>query len=293
MRALQVCLQLLERVNACNTAARQRWLPLVVDQCTVGAVSASDAALLCKEKGVFEVVDDQVRLCAEVEAADAGARTSAVAGVTEALRESGAVSGWRDELVPVCAGFGEEPKFLVERAAYPLLGTAGYGVHMNGFVRADKTRLWVGRRAASKQTWPGLLDHLVAGHVSHGLTPSETVVKEAGEEAGIAPELARRAVPVGAVSYRGVDEEGRLKNDCLFCFDLELPPDFDPVPVDGEVEAFYLWDLDLVVDKMIAGDFKPNVVLVIVDFLIRHGHLSPEQPGYLDLVAALRQGDCR
>jgi hypothetical protein len=32
--------------------------------------------------------------------------------------------------------------------------------------------------------------------------------------------------------------------------------------------------------------------LVIIDFLIRHGYLTPEQSGYLQLVAALRSGDC-
>jgi hypothetical protein len=31
---------------------------------------------------------------------------------------------------------------------------------------------------------------------------------------------------------------------------------------------------------------------VIIDFLIRHGYVTPEQPGYLELVARLRSGDC-
>lgn len=301
-RFLHVCVQLLERVNACNTVAggSQGWLQLVVEQSTVGGVALGDADALCAAvDGVFEkdVSSSSLRLAPSLEAADASTRTEAVAGVTAKLRDQGVIRGWRDELVPVASGFGDEPKFLVERAAYPLLGTSGYGVHVNGFVQSpDGTKkLWVGRRAKTKQTWPGMLDHVVAGHVSHGLTPTETVVKEAGEEAGIAADLAERARPAGAVSYTGVDEEGRLKNDCLFCFDLQLPSDFEPVPVDGEVDEFYLWDLDTVIDKMIAGEFKPNVVLVIVDFLIRHGHhqLSPDDPGYLELVASLRQGDCR
>ena len=33
--------------------------------------------------------------------------------------------------------------------------------------------------------------------------------------------------PVGAVSYEAVTEEG-LKRDVLFCYDLELPADFQP-----------------------------------------------------------------
>lgn len=41
-----------------------------------------------------------------------------------------------------------------------------------------------------------------------------------------------------------------------------------------------------------SDDFKDNVNLVILDFMIRHGVLRPEMPGYLDLVSGLRQQDC-
>ena len=39
-------------------------------------------------------------------------------------------------------------------------------------------------------------------------------------------------------------------------------------------------------------EFKTNCNLVIIDFLVRHGFISPDAPGYLDLVRSLRQGDC-
>jgi hypothetical protein len=103
-----------------------------------------------------------------------------------------------------------------------------------------------------------------------------------------------------------------LKRDVLFVFDLELPLDFVPTPVDGEVEGFELWDLEQVcrlieatadcgaADTASAGileanggsPYKPNVALVVVDFLVRHGVLSPDEPGYLPLVASLRSGNC-
>jgi len=39
------------------------------------------------------------------------------------------------------------------------------------------------------------------------------------------------------------------------------------------------------------SDFKFNVNLVIIDFLIRHGYLSPDlEPDYLGLVSGLRRG---
>lgn len=59
-----------------------------------------------------------------------------------------------------------------------------------------------------------------------------------------------------------------------------------------QVEEFMLWDLDRVAG-VISGsdDYKPNCCLVIIDFLIRHGCITPEEPGYLDLVRSLRVGD--
>lgn len=88
--------------------------------------------------------------------------------------------------------------------------------------------------------------------------------------------------------------------------------DFVPTPVDGEVEGFELWDLERVCrlieatadygaanvhvkDTEAAGGgspYKPNVALVVVDFLVRRGVLSPDEPGYLPLVASLRSGTC-
>jgi len=117
-------------------------------------------------------------------------------------------------------------------------------------------------------------------------------------------DLALRARAAGAVSYRGLDEQRRFKHDVLFCYDLELPDSFQPTPVDGEVETFFKWPLDTVLDAIVGNVlddddptkkpllFKPNVVLVIADFLLRRGFLRPEMPDYLALLRALRQGDC-
>lgn len=55
----------------------------------------------------------------------------------------------------------------------------GYGAHVNGFVLDDEVHMkyWVGTRARTKPTWPGLRDHLVAGQICGSLTPDEVVIK--------------------------------------------------------------------------------------------------------------------
>mmetsp|Transcript_9640 Transcript_9640/g.23168 ORF Transcript_9640/g.23168 Transcript_9640/m.23168 type:complete len:81 (-) Transcript_9640:1447-1689(-) len=40
------------------------------------------------------------------------------------------------------------------------------------------------------------------------------------------------------------------------------------------------------------GHYKPNCAIVIIDFLMRHGYVAPEEEGYLELLAGLRQGEC-
>ena len=64
--------------------------------------------------------------------------------------------------------------------------------------------------------------------------------------------------------------------------------------VDGEVESFERVSITELIDRLIRDDdaWKPNVGLVLTDFLVRHGALTPELPGYLKLVGSLRQGSC-
>ena len=38
-------------------------------------------------------------------------------------------------------------------------------------------------------------------------------------------------------------------------------------------------------------EFKDNCNLVVIDFLIRHGYLTPECPQYLHILKELRRGD--
>lgn len=89
---------------------------------------------------------------------------------------------------------------------------------MNGYVvLPDGTKeLWVARRSTTKPTWPGMLDHIVAGGQPAGISLADNVVKECQEEAGIPEQLARKAVPVGVVTYTSLQDAG-LKRDVLFC----------------------------------------------------------------------------
>ncbi|HXU57918.1 MAG TPA: DUF4743 domain-containing protein [Verrucomicrobiae bacterium] len=280
-------MSLLDRIRTCQIWDRARYRPFRIVGQDVGWVTGEFAERLREFPKLFRISEAAVDL--DPGLAGFEERSKAVADALLALKAEGLVPGWRNEPYPVGTDFYAPPLMQMERAAVPLFGLRAYGVHVNGFVGSGEgLQLWVGKRAANKQTAPGKLDHLVAGGQPMGLSLMENVIKESAEEAGMAEALARRARPVGFVSYITERSEG-LRNDICFAFDIALPDSFVPHNTDGEIEYFSLWPIAEVQKRMAeTEDFKFNVALVNIDFLIRHGHLSPDEPGYVDLVEGLR-----
>ncbi|CAN6217300.1 unnamed protein product [Urochloa humidicola] len=218
-------------------------------------------------------------------------RTHAIGEVIKSLGEM--IPGIRNELYPVTSSYGMPVYFSLERAAAPYFGIKAYGVHMNGYVEKDGQKfLWIGKRSDVKQTYPGMLDHLVAGGLPYGISCKENIIKECEEEAGMPRSISTNATSVGAISY--MDIEGfRYKRDVLFCYDLKLPADFVPNNEDGEVDSFRLIPVPHAANIVRRTEFfKPNCNLVIINFLFRHGYIHPDSHGYLDLLQSLRSGDC-
>lgn len=114
-----------------------------------------------------------------------------------------------------------------------------------------------------------MLDNTVAGGISYPYGVFDTLIKECGEEAGFEAQLIKeKAKSVGSVSYYYIrtaaagGERGFLQPEVQYIYDLELSEDSPmPKPVDGEVQEFYLWDVDTVRQEIAAGNFKPNTAL--------------------------------
>ncbi|MHA1537178.1 MAG: DUF4743 domain-containing protein [Alphaproteobacteria bacterium] len=278
----------LDRIAACNRWRADGLRPFVVAGWRVGMVGDAFAERLARFAGIFEVDGECVTLDDGLGGFEP--RSRALATVLRELGEDGEIKGWRGELYPVAVGFSAPPLLAMERAAIPRFGVRAYGVHMNGFVgEGENIEMWIGRRAEDKQTFPGKLDNIVAGGQPIGIGLMENLIKEAGEEASIPPELAARARPVGAISYCALSDEG-LKPDTQFCYDLRLPADFVPQNADGEIASFELWPIEKVMQSVAeTEDFKFNCNLVIIDFLIRHGLIAPDRPDYLAIAGGLRR----
>jgi len=278
---------LLERVKECQRWDRKRYRPFRVDGLSLGWITREFADRLKGFPAVFAVSPEAVDLAPSLR--DFDARSRAVEEVLQRLKEEGLVRGWRNEAYPVGVSLHSRPLLKMERAAVPLFGVRAYGVHLNGFVgQGEGLHLWVARRSATKQTAPGKLDHIVGGGQPMGLGLMENLIKECAEEAAIPESLAREARPAGFVSYVTERAEG-LRSDICYAYDIALPADFVPRNTDGEIEWFQLWPIGEVKARLAASDdFKFNVALVNIDFLVRRGYLGPDEPNYVEIVEGLR-----
>lgn len=280
----------LDHVRACNNGDLSVQKRFRVAGENIGWVGPEITETLLTQFDCFDRDGDAVTLTDAVTTAEE--RTALMADVATELSKQGVVDGLRDELFPAMRNWGEEPRFLIDRVAVPPFGLRAWGIHLNGYVRkADGLHLWIGRRASGKSTYPDLLDNTVAGGQPCGLTLRENLIKECGEEAAITPAMAAQAIPVGCISYVR-EEKGRIKPDVMFCYDMEMPEDFTPVNTDGELAGFYLLPAGEVMEIIrTTKEFKFNCNLVLIDFFIRHGLLTPdEEADYTELCEGMRKG---
>ena len=284
-KVLADALYRIRKVNYMPEEIRSSLLDFTVDGTVLGNVRPNIAKMLCsvdKENPVF-CIQQKSATTTNMNVSNSGSsesfltltkeagtsmesRTESVNRIMKILRDQDVVTGWRDENYPVRNGFYEDTVFGIERSAAPLIGCMEYGVHINGIVQGENgaPKMWIARRAKDKSKYPGMLDHIVAGGQPVGLSLLENVIKECKEEAGVPEDLTRAGIrDAGGISYYTYSE----RNDCvtrcvLFCYDLHLPSDFVPKPVDGEVEEFFLWDMDQIkqsFDPDFSDPMKPNV----------------------------------
>jgi len=278
----------IDHIRSCNRHDLSAYIPLRVDGVVVGSVKPAFAEQLLQWPALFRMIADALIL--QPGNGNLVQRSEPLARVLQQLYEQDQLSHLMGELYPVTAGDRQRPLLLIDRAAAAHFGIRTFGQHINGLVQdAQGLMMWIGRRSADRRHAPNALDQLVAGGLPWGISLQDNLAKECWEEASISRQLALQARPTGAVSYLAESEHG-IKPDTLFCYDLHLPADFVPECTDGEVSEFYLWPVEQVMEE-VQGDsrFKLNCNLVVIDLLIRHGYIDPQQDGYLELLNGLHQ----
>ena len=267
---------------------QDQFVPFYLDQTRVGWIRLDFMDPLSEYPDVFVMQDDSVTLHADLD--DLQARTQAIYAVVEDLHNRGVIGPIYNEIYPVTSTHMAAPEFLIDRSVASYFVSRTFGQHRNGYVlEGGEMKMWIARRARDRNYEAGKLDQIVAGGFPYSVSAQDNMRKECKEEAGMPAELADLAIATGAISCRYETPKG-VKPETLYCYDLELPADFQPVCTDGEVEEFLLLPLAEVADLVRDTDeFKLNCNLVVVDFLIRHGYLSAEDQDYDLLVSGLHQ----
>ncbi len=280
----------LDSIVECNRHDISKFRPFLVEGQQMGWVRHDIALRLTAFADTFMVDETQVSMHPRL--ATPAERSHAFDLAARRMVADWGVTALKGELYPVVQRWGQPPVMTMDRSMVGLFGVPSHGVHVNGIVRKpDGLHLWIGTRALDKAVAPGKLDNMIAGGQPYDLSLMDNLVKEAAEEADVPEVLARTARPVGMISYIREDGWG-LRPDVMFCFDLEIPETFIPKNTDGEIIGFTLTPVEQVAQRVRdTKDFKLNVNLVIIDFLVRHGLLTPDsEPDYIDIVQGLRSG---
>jgi len=277
----------LEHSKRLNNFDAKRHTPFVVDDKKVGSIRDDfiDYILadpLFEQRGNVITIQDQYH--------DFESRTQAFKQFALRACEDKVSNIYMDEPYPVIETPNSTPIATLDRATSSLLGLISFGQHLNGYVEKNgKLLMWIARRSQTKGYAAGKLDHIVAGGFPYGISLEENLIKECHEEAYMEEKIAKQARSVGLVSYQREYPQGG-KQEIIYCYDIALPPSFTPRCNDDEVEAFYLMPIEEVAHIVQTSDqFKANCNLVLIDFFIRHGLITPDTENYVELVLGLRK----
>ena len=205
-------------------------------------------------------------------------------------------NGWRNEHYPIYGLYGIQ--IGIERGGAPLFGMVTCGLHCTAYIETKAgLKIWAPRRARNRPTHPGMLDNTVAGGMAFGDGAFATLIKESAEEANLREDIVcKYARSCGTVSYfhiqakRDGEESGLLQPTVKYVYDLGLPESMLLKPNDYEVESFELLTIDQVRKALANGEFRPSSVMVLLDFLIRHGFITAEnEPNFAEIVSRLHR----
>lgn len=149
------------------------------------------------------------------------------------------------EMLDVLSADGTPAGRVKEKRAVHRDGDWHRAAHV--WVVAGDGRLLLQRRALAKESWPGLWDISVAGHVSAGETAIESAIREAEEELGliIAPADLRH---LGTLRYHCVLREDYIENEIHDVYLLRRDVDLATLTLDPLEVAEVRWvapaDLD-------------------------------------------------
>lgn len=150
-----------------------------------------------------------------------------------------------------------------------------------------------------KWLYPNKLGVTVAEGMSTGETPLECVVRVPYEEAELSVDFSRAHVTsVGMVNYVTVTdsnttsggEEGLIRAETQFLFEMKVGPDIVPKPHDIEASDISLYSVPEIKNALDQGEFTPINPCYILAFFIRYEIVTFEnEPNYTQINSRLHR----
>eukprot|EP00571_Detonula_confervacea_P001948 CAMPEP_0172320362 /NCGR_PEP_ID=MMETSP1058-20130122/40378_1 /TAXON_ID=83371 /ORGANISM="Detonula confervacea, Strain CCMP 353" /LENGTH=402 /DNA_ID=CAMNT_0013035617 /DNA_START=289 /DNA_END=1497 /DNA_ORIENTATION=- len=194
----------------------------------------------------------------------------------------------------------------VNRNTAPYLGIDSVGVHLHCYVcrqgeeggdeiscknnkKPTIEGVWLAKRASTKSHHPNYWDPTVAGGQPANLSLADNIVKEAHEEAGVPAEWINKSSNGSDTMFSDhthdpltittAKPDGTcLKRSLYYSSDLQVPHDWTPIPVDGEVSEFKFYSMKELEEELRFGNsLRPAMRSVLLDFMMRHDALKGEE----------------
>jgi hypothetical protein len=202
-------------------------------------------------------------------------RTAILDAVTNRLLSMGVIPRKHSDMYPV-SPFIEQTNqrklALVNRSTAPYLGIDSIGVHLHCYVCQNNT---------PKPTGIWLAKREEAGVPSEWLKIDNTIQNVAVfTDHTHDPLTITTAKPDGSC----------MKRSLYYSFDLQVPIEWEPTAVDGEVSEFKLYSMPELEEELRYGDsVRPAMRSVLLDFMIRHQWWKGSEQELEELRRAMRR----
>ncbi len=191
-----------------------------------------------------------------------------------------------DDWLPVGQERWTDPLFRVHRFYSTCLGIRRENIVLHGY---EDEHIWLAVRGREVEDHVGLYDLIASGCITMGQTIKHALLHEAEEECGL-PDDAMKHVKSGAELYLMYhNSNGFILDEIYHVFDLETKNLFTPSVIKkSEVDHFEKLSVIEVIELLKKTErVKPQMAFMLIDFLIRYGHLKSDMSDYAHIVKEL------
>ena len=279
-------MDLLTRIKHLKRPDLTDFIQVMIGPEAVGWTKRSFAAQISDFDDTWSLKNDTLILSERL--ADFNNRTKAIDATFMAMSAKGLLPVMPDysalggiDWFGISTDFSQKPLAAVKRFYASYLGIKNESVFLNGY-KSDG--YWVAKRSQFVDDAKGQLDILVAGAIDYRDSVLDSLAEEADKEAGLTERDLNKAKKIGVLKHHYLNARGFLLSENFHVFDLEMGDDILPVTkLPREVEDFQLLPLTRDTKLIEDNDFKFELTIVLVDFLIRHGYINENDPGFNEI----------